>query len=379
MKKSYILALVLMSASGAFAQSLLTVGGRATVSDFKPLVPSVAQTASAGDTLGLAEFQLATPGIYPQAGGYATGMMHSVDTFTIPQLPVPVVATTQYHAFAEGYIVNDDYTVTGAMFFAGVVESMSGTNPNIIVRMNRIEENKAISDPATVQSPDIPGPGEVMASATVQLESVAAPVGEELVATFVEFAAPRNISEDFCISVNIAGVYAGSPKDTIAFVSTLDGQGDELFTYHFINQTIVTTTGIPAGSGSLWAPTNAILQTSPGTGINVNFAIFAIVENGLSGIEEQGFINGVKLSAYPNPALTSDNVRIDYAVQANAKAVELRVFEMSGKLVFSIEQGSRSAGIHTVQVPTGLLSAGSYIYAITADNKRVAKRMDIAK
>lgn len=337
-------------------------------------VPEIEAGIGAGgvnDTLGLADFIQATPAVYALPTGYGTGTSHSVDTF---QTPIgPVVATTQFHSFAEGYLVNDDYTVLGAMFFAGAVDVASGGNPDLTVKVQKIEDNKAVSDPATVQNPDIPGPGAVLASAVVALGDVAIdPTGATLLPTFVDFTSTPFVDVDFCISIDISNVYSGTPMDTIAIVTTADGEGDDEYTYHQIYQTS------SAGTGTVWTTTDVVIATGPGSGVNVNFAMFPIVTE-FVGIEEAGFFDGLKMQAYPNPGLASENITIQYAIESLVEKVEINVFDMTGRTIFSTSLGAKNAGIYSLDVPVGILNAGSYIYSIEVDGGRMAKRLEILK
>lgn len=372
MKKIFTVILAAGVTGSGYAQALLE-GNSIVTESFREGQPPVFSPAAGGntDTLGLSEFLETNFGLYGLGNGYATGMSHNVTAIT---QPVTGNLTNQFHAFAEGYVVNTNYTVLGAVFLAGVSSSQSGDNPDIEVSVHLIEDNKAFSNPATVQAADIPGPGDALATATIPLADVTT-----LLPNIVEFSTPPSVTGDFCVSVNIAGVYDGTPMDTLAIFSTENGAGDDMYTFHNIYQKLANPSGVELFSANLWAPTSAVVTVSS-VGVNVNLGIFPIVEEDISiGIEEAGFINGVNLTTYPNPALSSDNVRIDYTLETAAKAVVLNVFDMNGRVIWTAEEGSRSNGIHAVNVPSGLLSSGSYIYSITADDKRVAKRMQVLK
>ena len=52
---------------------------------------------------------------------------------------------------------------------------------------------------------------------------------------------------------------------------------------------------------------------------------------------------------------------------------------MNGKLVHTVVEGDKPAGIHNVIVPAGTLSAGSYVYSLEANGGRMAKRLEVLK
>jgi flagellar hook assembly protein FlgD len=111
----------------------------------------------------------------------------------------------------------------------------------------------------------------------------------------------------------------------------------------------------------------------------VNLAIFAVVAESPNSIEEQGYMNGVKVTMYPNPAVSSENVTIQYGLETSAKNVDLSIVNVNGQVVYTAAQGAKASGIYTMNVPAGTLSSGSYIYVLNADGARIAKRMEILK
>jgi hypothetical protein len=371
MKKIFTLISMVSVATASFGQALL--GEPQMIKSVHFDVPEIEAGIGAGgaptDTLGLEDFLLATPAVFGLPTGYASGMSHSVDTF---QTPIgEIVATTQQHGFAEGYLINDDYVITGAMFFAGVLDGPSGTNPDLTVKVQLIEDNKAISDPATVQQPDIPGPGQTLASATVALDDVAVdPLGLALLPTFVDFPSMPSTDSDFCVSIDISNIYDSTPMDTVAIVTTNDGEGDGEYTYHQINQQAAI------GGASIWAPTSAVIATGPGSGVNINFAMFPIVYEGV-GIEEASFMNGLKMQTYPNPAASGQVIRLDYGLEKAVKNAEVNIYSLDGQLVFSQSLGAKTSGLHSLNIPAGTLAAGTYVYAMQADNARMAKKLEV--
>lgn len=96
------------------------------------------------------------------------------------------------------------------------------------------------------------------------------------------------------------------------------------------------------------------------------------------GVEEQGN-TGVALSQNtPNPA-TAGNTLINYGLANNADNVSLEIYDISGQLVQSVNQGQQAAGQHTIDLNTSNLSAGVYFYTLNVDGVKVTKKMVIGE
>jgi len=354
MKNSYFFLSLMLVGTGAFAQSAVQLDG--VTSKFVRNVGSTAGTAdvAATDTLGLSEFgdEIWT---YGSPSGYVFGTNDVEDTVSLPGTTIHQLN----YEYAAGFIINDSYNVSGAMILFAAKEDVSGSPADLKVRVYSLAPNKALGS-ATSTAPDAIGPNQQLGSVNLPFADVST-TGS----TIVTFPTAAFVNADFAIGVDIKDLY-GAPADTIAILASAQDLSDGEYTW--------TKLGANISPQTLWAKSTILLQG----GLDVYLAIFAIVEDA-TGIEEQGFFNGVKLSTYPNPAVSSDNVRIDYALETNAKGVVLNIFDMNGKLVHTIEEGSRNAGTHTVNLPSGTLSSGSYIYAITADKKRMAKRMEVLR
>jgi len=266
--------------------------------------------------------------------------------------------------YAAGYIVNDDYSVVGAMMWFGDKEDVSGNPADLTVKVYSLGDDKAVSTAQTTM-PDVVGPDQMLTSVALPFSDV----DTSTLATFVSFASPVLVSEDFAISVDISNLYT-TPADTVWLYASEEGVSDGTYTWTSIAVRLSTGQLTP----SSWALSTGLLQG----GLDVNLAIFAIVETP-NGIEEQGFLNGVKMDVYPNPSFSSDNVTIQYAVEKAVEKVELNIYNMNGQVVFTSAEGAKASGLYNLNIPTGTLSAGSYIYSIEADGARMAKRLEILK
>lgn len=336
----------------------------------KPIDATVSAVGGGGnDTLGLDEFLLSTPSLFgiPDAG-YATGTLLSVDTFDVPPIG-PLAATTTYQAFGEGHFVDEPHNVLGAMFFLGALSNASGDpTTEVVVNMHLVEDNMAISNPATVQSPDIAGPGQVLDSKAVVITALNDTNSGGFAPNFVDFDNTPWVSQDIIIALNISDVYSVTPNDTVAVLSTNDGEGDGEYTFHLVDQQVE---GL--GGAQIWAPTSAVIGSQGGSGIDINLALFPIVAPAV-GIEEARFFNGIRTSVYPNPTNAGNALNIRYELEKAANGVTIEIYSTDGKRVARFVEGTRNAGKHQVTLETGLAS-GTYVYSILADSRKIASRI----
>ncbi|MFN7014007.1 MAG: T9SS type A sorting domain-containing protein, partial [Bacteroidia bacterium] len=85
---------------------------------------------------------------------------------------------------------------------------------------------------------------------------------------------------------------------------------------------------------------------------------------------------GVKLNAFPNPA--SNVVTFSYAL-ATESNVTINITDITGKIVASINEGTKSNGSYSTQFNTAALSAGTYFYSVVTNNGTATKKLVITK
>jgi len=91
-----------------------------------------------------------------------------------------------------------------------------------------------------------------------------------------------------------------------------------------------------------------------------------VVENGTSGVGITEYTNGINVyQSTPNPASTVS--AISYDLQKDA-TVALSVFDVTGKLIASQNEGSQAAGRHVLKFNVENLSAGVYYYSVAVNN-----------
>jgi hypothetical protein len=359
MKKVYLVGAMLIAGLGAKAQ-VQTYQNMQVVKQL-PMY----SVANESDTLGLLEFGEQAV-LYTDIGGsgYIFGTSSLTETVDSPLGPLEIKQST--FEVAAGFLVNSGYSVKGALMLVGEKSNPSGEDRNLNLKVYSLGENAALGS-AQSEAADAEGPVTALRTqafpfSDIQVDDAA------ILSTIILLDQPVFSPTDFAIAVDLGPLYTGTVDTVALFVNQPSPNNSPEYGWLRLN---AAPQNLPLPAQNFWVNLNVF-------DISVQIAIFAIVEESV-GIEEAGFINGVKLNTYPNPALTSDNVRIDYTLENNAKAVEVTIFDMNGRLVQRFEEGSRIAGVHTVNVPAGMLSSGSYIYAITADNSRIAKRMEVVR
>lgn len=359
MKKIYLSITAIAISASAFSQTFIQQ--RVTSSVAKDVVLPVynGSASTPDDTLGFDELgaQLFQ---YGSDAGYVFGA-------NVLAFPAPNEGVFQFNTeFARGFIVDDAQNVIGAGFIFGSKSDASGSPAAAKAKLYNVEPNKALS--ALVAPPvlDADGPGSTVIASADLAFSDADTVFPNI--TWVDFDTEGWVSSDFAIGLDIKALY-GTPSDTLVLLADEHNDSDGESTWTKFTQ------GADANGTTLWARSTALLQSD----LFVNLAIFAVVAESPNSIEEQGYMNGVKVTMYPNPAVSSENVTIQYGLETSAKNVDLSIVNVNGQVVYTAAQGAKASGIYTMNVPAGTLSSGSYIYVLNADGARIAKRMEILK
>lgn len=94
------------------------------------------------------------------------------------------------------------------------------------------------------------------------------------------------------------------------------------------------------------------------------------------GIEEADASNITLGQNRPNPA--NGTTTINYELE-EAGNVTFEVFDVTGKKVMDLNEGSRAAGAHNIVLDVNSLAAGAYHYTLTVNGQRVSKQMVITK
>lgn len=329
MKKLYFFAAIFSLSTAAFAQRAHLPGQ--PVTGFQP-ANSASEAVTPTDTLW--DFFVGSPTIYgSQNGGFVVGINGYADK-----------------AKAQSFIVTPyPYAVEGALVWFGGLDHSSGSATSKVT-VNVYQMNGTGS---TSAGTGMPAPGTVLSSADILISDVDTSAGNMNVVTF---SAPVAIPGDYAVGVDFTTAAAG---DTVGIVSTADGDagGTEL-------------------SWEKWSDNSwhTMLEAWP---LDIDFAIFPIVDMNNS-IEEMGFTNGIKLGQnQPNPF--NNTSIISYELE-NSSDVALVIYDLTGKMIQTVEAGSQMAGKHTIEINADNLAAGTYYYVLkTGDNNGIARKMVVGK
>lgn len=241
--------------------------------------------------------------------------------------------------------------VEGALMWFGAKESDMGSSGTSKVQVRHHTLNAA-GTTSTGSSTSAPG----TVNSTADLMFTDLDTGLAYTPEVVMFSTPVFTTGDFAIGINFQTLAAG---DTVGLVHSSDGDAG------------ATDMSWEQWSDNSW---HTMFQAWP---LDIDFFIWALVDVNV-GIEEQGFINGARLGQnVPNPATNSTTV--SYAIENSTNNVSLMIFDVTGKLVATYNEGNKAAGNYSIKVETANLDAGIYYYALTAGKGRIAKKMTVSK
>ena len=360
MKKIYLTTVAIVVATGAFAQSFVQQEVTSFIAKEYQFPINSSAAATPTDTLGTDDLGTQL-GLYGSNGGFVFG----TSAFEFPA-PAPAGTFQFGKEFARGFIVNSAHTVIGAGFMFGTKSDVSGSPAAATANLYFVEPDRAISELSATPAFDADGPSAAVV-ATAEVAFADADTAFPNV-TWVDFDTEAWVPSDFAIGLDITSLY-GTTSDTLVLLADAHLDSDGTYTWTKITQ------GASAAGAGVWARSTALLQDD----FFVNLAIFAVVAESPNSIEEQAYFNGVKATTFPNPALSSDNITIQYGVDKTVENVEVSIFNMNGQVVFTTAEYGKASGNYNVNVPAGILSAGTYTYLVQADDSRIAKRMVILK
>jgi len=331
MKKLYTLALILGIAGIVHAQKISNV-----VPLNNRLDRTVIGERTPTDTLGLNEFFNGSPTLYSSTnGGYVAGNNGYGDK-----------VKAQMYLLSQGTIVEEIL-----FWFGGKTETSGNSNSKVVAKLYNSEGAGTTTAGAITTG----APGAILSSVDMFLSDIDT-AGNFTVAVL---SAPVIVSTDFAVGADFSTL---APGDTAGIVSTADGDAGQ------------TELAWEQWSDNTWY---TFLESGSGWGLDLDLAIWPVVDNNSASIEDQGFFNGIKLTQnQPNPA--GKETTILYELQNNAK-VTFEIYDVTGKKVVSINEGLQDKGRHNINLTTEKLASGTYYYTLKADNNRITKKMVITK
>lgn len=328
MKKLYTIALALGIAGMANAQKssfdvpLNSRLDRTTIGERTPT-----------DTLGLNEFFMGSPTLTgSQGGGYVVGNNGYGDK-----------QKAQVYLLTQGTLVEE------ILFWFGAKENSSGdVNSKVLAKVLTTDGPGTNAAGAITTG----APKTALASVDLFISDIDT-TGAFSIATL---PSPLYVGGDFAVSFDVTTLSAG---DTVGLVSTADGDAGQ------------SELSWEQWDDNTW---HTMFQAWP---LDIDFAIWPVVDNSSASIDDEGFFDGIKLGQnQPNPA--GSETTIQYEIQNNAN-VTFEMYDVMGRKVLSINEGAQNKGKHNINLTTEKLASGTYYYSLKADSNRITKKLVIAK
>lgn len=253
---------------------------------------------------------------------------------------------------------SESYAIEGAMYWFGAKELVGGTG-TVTAKVWAMDGSNGSN---TTSQGDQVCPGTVLASKTeniADIDTAMSLAGAQI----TMFDAPITVTSNYAIGFDVTSI----GNDTVGLVCfdydpQLSGAGPQLELSWSLN--------------SNYGGWNTF-QYAWG-GLDIDLAVFPIVDATVAGINDNRFLFGMKLSQnYPNP--TANECLIEYALESNSDDVVFTIFDLTGKKVMEIEEGKKEAGNHEIKINAAKLASGTYIYSISSNGKKLVKKMTINK
>ena len=328
MKKLYTLALAIGIAGMANAQKIST-----TVPLNNRLDRTTSGVRTPTDTLGLDAFFQGTPTLNTsQGGGYVNGNNGYEDKQK-----------------AQVYLLSTGTLIEEVIFWFGGKENTSGNSNSKVVAKVYAADGTGTTTAGAGQAG---APGTVLASVDVFVTDIDT-AGNFTVAAL---PSPLFVGADFAVGFDVTTLAAG---DTVGLVATADGDAGQ------------TELAWEQWSDNEW---HTLFEAWP---LDIDLAIWPVVDNNSASIDDEGFFDGIKLGqSQPNPA--GSETTIQYELQNNA-SVTFEMYDVTGKKVLSMNEGAQNKGKHSINLTTEKIASGTYYYSLKADNNRITKKLVVAK
>lgn len=262
-----------------------------------------------------------------------------------------------YNIHAQGYFNEDELNFDiDEVLLLGVGKYNANPNSSLDVQVFSMADNKAVNDDgAGGAALNSPGPNTTLTTGSILLSAIDTTWFPQF--SVVTFATPASVSgTDFAVGIDANGIAANA--DTVGLLSDSDGDGYE---YCFIKV------------GTNWYVTNFGF----GGSLNNNFAAFPVIGDQNVGIEQNGYLNGLRMSAFPNPA--NDVVNINYAVENATDHVDITIIDAAGRIIEVINAGGKTSGEYVETIMLADYAPGKYFYSITTNEGRLTKKFVVTK
>lgn len=283
------------------------------------------------DTIGYSDFFKSTATLYESPGsGYASGNNQYGDK-----------------AKAQVFIIDSTFILHEVLVWFGVKDANSGnSNSKISVKLHNLD------GPGTTSVSDInDAPGSVINATDVLVSDIS--ISEFTVVPYNNLI----LYGRFVVGLHFDQLAAG---DTIGMYTTLNG--DAYVSGH---------------SWEKWSD-NTWHTIESAWGLNVDFAIWPVIDASSSGIESERFFDGIKMEQNsPNPA--KGVTVVQFELEKYTEELSFEIYDATGRKVKEIRRDDLNSGKHQLIINVADLSSGNYYYSIKTDTGRLTKKMLIAK
>lgn len=269
------------------------------------------------------------------------------DTVTVTIYGSPsgghVSGNSGYNEIAKAQRFNTDsisYDVYGFLYWFGYKEMQSEVLDSSYITLTMWKFDTIVYTVDSIYTL----PRTVSASAKLYIDDLVADTNYSAGLNVWTFSAINPII-DYAGGFSMEGLHI---KDTIAVFSSSNGD--------------------PPISNMSWEKWSGTWNTIKNAwGLDIDFAIFPLVDFETAGIEDAPTINGIKYSIYPNP--TTDFLSIDLRSVYDG-TYQYIITDMNGKLI----QKSMILNDTINQIDVSTISSGNYIITVVKDNKGYAQK-----
>ncbi|MFN4122638.1 MAG: T9SS type A sorting domain-containing protein [Flavobacteriales bacterium] len=267
---------------------------------------------------------------------------------------------------AQGYLNLNETTVAigeAIILFAGKTGISNNPTSKCVVKAHAMANNRAVNFDANNPNGSLNSKGPA-AAVLAQADLLFNDIDTNFLSfNVVSFPQPAVVNGDFAIAVDFNDMR--TKGDTAGLLSDRVGDAIELdYAFHKLNTS--------------WFVSDFLFSASGTGSLDVNIAIFAVVENNFVNVESPDFFNGMKLGQnYPNPV--TDISRIEFEIEKAANKLSLEIMDIKGQKVFEHAIYNQPAGRSHIDISATNLQAGVYYYSLICDGKRLTKKLIISK
>jgi hypothetical protein len=242
-----------------------------------------------------------------------------------------------------------NYTITDFIFWFAIKKTdFVSDSSKIVYNMYKIDSVQQISSLYFLV------PGTVILTDTVSFSQVQAGLNFQSGINVWTLPSPTPVFENYAVGFDMSVM---NPKDTIVMFTNNDGN--------------------PAAEGFSWEKWQGKWNTlSAAWGLNIDYAIFPVVDYTNSSIENQPFIQSLRAEIYPNPAQGFTTMKVESQLSGTLKIL---LYDASGRpLKQLVQANTTAAGISEHTIDVNGIAAGTYYAEVRCGDKhRIFRKLII--